>query len=137
MKLSLVGVVAALVGQSQAWQVTAYDNTQTCSADGNTRYRVISGATDNNRCYTFDRDMPGTACTEYTRGGWAKGGCVTGSLIPKSVAFQGGGCRVFSAPDCGAGNNGHYQDSNGGTYGCFRGLETGFGGGIRSFWCYG
>lgn len=152
MQLSVIGLVALLASQVQAWEgthpflpsqaacagdthvrskVTAYD-IASCSANSNTRYRIITGATSLTRCMTFDQDMPGTGCREYTNGGANNGGCVTGSLLPKSTFAQAGRCVFFDQPGC----VGRYSDSNGPISACTDAhwLEWS---NIRSFWCSG
>jgi hypothetical protein len=81
---------------------------------------------------TFDQDMPGTGCREYTNGGANNGGCVTGSLLPKSVFARAGRCVFFSQPGC----QGGYSDSNGPISDCTDASRTEWAN-IRSFWCAG
>ncbi|KAJ3544246.1 hypothetical protein NM208_g3155 [Fusarium decemcellulare] len=57
-------------------KVTIYNDVDSCDAGDNTMYRIIEGAAaggngpDVGTCYTFDDDMPGTICAQFTRGGW-------------------------------------------------------------------
>jgi hypothetical protein len=82
---------------------------------------------------TFDQNMPGTGCREYRNGGAANGGCVSGSLIPKSVLLRGGRCVIFDQPGC----QGRYEDSRGPVDGCSEFQRYEGWGDIRSFWCSG
>jgi hypothetical protein len=113
--------------------VTAYDNTYSCDPDGNTRYRVITGASNLGNCMTFDQNMPGTGCREYRNGGTSNGGCDSGSLIPKSVFLRGGRCVLFNQPGC----QGNFADSNGPANSCSNFRSYDGWGDIRSFWCSG
>lgn len=122
---------AARAGDTDLLKVTAYDIGH-CSANSNTRYRIITGAGSLTRCMTFDQDMPGTGCREYTNGGANNGGCVTGSLLPKSVFARAGRCVFFSQPGC----QGGYSDSNGPINDCTDASRTEWAN-IRSFWCAG
>ncbi|KAJ0383752.1 hypothetical protein COL922a_009816 [Colletotrichum nupharicola] len=134
MHFSTVGAVilATLCASSQAWEVVAYDNVYGCNANGNTRYRSITGASNLNGCQTFDSDMPGTGCREYQNGGATNGGCVSGSLLPMSVILRAGSCIIWDQPGC----QGRFIDTNGAVNGCrdFRAYEWGK---IRSFKCFG
>nr|XP_036575241.1 uncharacterized protein CTRU02_14777 [Colletotrichum truncatum]KAF6781785.1 hypothetical protein CTRU02_14777 [Colletotrichum truncatum] len=135
MHFSTVGIVALLCASAKAWEVTAYDNVANCDANDNTRYRIVSGASNNERCYTFDWDMPGTSCTEFQRGGASKGGCVSGSLLPRSVVFKGGACSAFNEVNCQGSKSSHTGEMNG-RFGCSS-LERYGWGPIRSFRCRG
>ncbi|KAF6796363.1 hypothetical protein CSOJ01_13247 [Colletotrichum sojae] len=101
-------ILAGLCATAQAWEVVAYDNTDRCDANDNTRYRSITGAPGLTRCFTFDQDMPGTGCREYIRGGAANQGCISGSLLPSSVLLSAGRCVLFDQPGC----QGRYSDTN-------------------------
>ncbi|KAK4213541.1 hypothetical protein QBC37DRAFT_463747 [Rhypophila decipiens] len=85
-------------------KVTIYNNVAGCDAKDDTTYRIITGASSGT-CYTFDRNMPGTDCAEYTRGGWGgPGGCTSGSLLPKSALQKNGNgpaCTFYSKEECG------------------------------------
>jgi len=68
-------------------------------------YRIISKSQPigDSACFTFNKDMPGTDCGQYTDGG-AHGpeGC-SGGLDPQSVfakADDGGSCAVYSDENC-------------------------------------
>nr|XP_036585159.1 uncharacterized protein CTRU02_04619 [Colletotrichum truncatum]KAF6795056.1 hypothetical protein CTRU02_04619 [Colletotrichum truncatum] len=113
MHFSTVGIIALLCASAQAWEVTAYDNVRDCNADDNTRYRIIGGASNNERCYTFDQDMPGTSCAEFQRGGATHSGCVSGSLLPRSVVFKGTRCSAFNEPNCQGSKSLHTGNMNG------------------------
>jgi hypothetical protein len=83
--------------------VIIYNNVGNCNANEMTAYRVLSG-TENGRCYTFDRDMPGVGCEQFTDGGSTKGPCTSDSLIPRSVVIRREGparCSLYEANDCG------------------------------------
>ncbi|KAF5229343.1 hypothetical protein FAUST_10465 [Fusarium austroamericanum] len=125
-------VLAALCTGTQAWQVTAYNNVGNCKANRQSTYRVISGATNNNKCITFDGNMPDTGCRQYNNGGTSNGGC-SGSLIPRSMITEAGRCVVYDQPNC----KGRYEDSNGPTNRACTTLERYNWGPIRSFWCTG
>ena len=116
--------------------VTAYENVGYCNANDKTRYRYISGDGSNSRCMTFDQDMPGTECDEFQRGGWDKGPCTTGSLIPKSIYMRGGGCVAFNQAGC----KGNYAATNS-PYSDHADTCTSFDsdgwGPVRSFYCWG
>ena len=83
--------------------VIIYNNVGNCNANEMTAYRILSG-TQNGRCYTFDRDMPGVGCEQFTDGGHTKGPCTSDSLIPRSVVIRREGparCSLYEANDCG------------------------------------
>ncbi|UZP40480.1 hypothetical protein NXS19_008296 [Fusarium pseudograminearum] len=82
-------VLAALCTGTQAWQVTAYNNVGNCKANRQSTYRVISGATNNDKCITFDGNMPDTSCRQYNNGGTSNGGC-SGSIRGQQWSYQQG-----------------------------------------------
>ncbi|KAM7186473.1 hypothetical protein V8F33_011796 [Rhypophila sp. PSN 637] len=87
-------------------KVTIYNNVLGCDANMNddTTYRIITGVSSPTGCYTFDQDMPGTDCKQYTKGSReAPGGCTTGSLLPKSIMQKNGNgppCIFYSEKEC-------------------------------------
>ncbi|KAK4165462.1 hypothetical protein QBC43DRAFT_351035 [Cladorrhinum sp. PSN259] len=124
-----------LSGFAQAWELTGYNNVPDCSANSGTVYRILTGAPNLNRCFTFTQDMPGTGCREYLNGGASNGPCNTGNIqYPWSVRVRGEFCAVFTNANC---------DSGG------RSVVAGFGEcvsfqtspnswlPIRSYWCSG
>lgn len=117
-------------------QVTIYNDVDNCDAGDDTMYRVIEGAAtggngpDVGTCYTFDEGMPGTACAQFTRGGWeGPNGCDSSSLVPKSVIVrnQNRPCYFYNSPGCTG--PGRYQDD-----GCITASEEGWDR-FRSFRC--
>jgi hypothetical protein len=71
-----------------------------CNPKDDTQYRSISGDTDG-ACYTFGKDMPGTACEKFTNGGVNKGACDGEAFVPEAVLVQPGtACEVFADDNC-------------------------------------
>ncbi|KAF5004837.1 hypothetical protein FDECE_8681 [Fusarium decemcellulare] len=90
-------------------KVTIYNDVDSCDAGDNTMYRIIEGAAaggngpDVGTCYTFDDDMPGTICAQFTRGGWeGPNGCDSSSLVPQSIIVrnQNRPCYFYNNPGC-------------------------------------
>lgn len=83
-----------------------YNNSRKCDANDDTIYRTISGA-GNGTCYTFDGAMPGTDCTQYSKGG-AEGptGCTSESLLTMSVIQKNANvaCTFYSQGSCQGGS---------------------------------
>ncbi|KAJ3539438.1 hypothetical protein NM208_g5491 [Fusarium decemcellulare] len=131
MQFSTSAILALLVASSHAWEITAYDNDKKCEANGETRYRVISGAPNDNKCFTFGEAMPGTSCIEFQKGGGTFGPCTGDNLVPRSIFQEASRCVVFDQPGC----HGRFADQNGGR-GCGNIEDHGWGT-IKSFWCMG
>ncbi|KAK3312943.1 hypothetical protein B0H66DRAFT_644080 [Apodospora peruviana] len=84
------------------FDITIYNNVAGCNAKDDTMYRIVTGVSDGT-CYTFDEEMPGTDCAQYSRGGWeGPDGCTKDSLLPKSVIQRNGNvpCIFYSQKNC-------------------------------------
>ncbi|KAM7218462.1 hypothetical protein V8F06_006226 [Rhypophila decipiens] len=85
------------------FEIKIFNNVVGCAMNDDTTYRIVTGVSSGT-CYTFDHDMPGTDCTQYSRGGReGPGDCKTGSLLPKSVEQRNGNgepCTFYSKKEC-------------------------------------
>ncbi|KAK4224078.1 hypothetical protein QBC38DRAFT_547938 [Podospora fimiseda] len=131
MQLSTLTIqtIAFLAATSQAWMLTAYDKSGNCNTNSAPapRTRVLTGAPNLTRCFTFDQSMPGTGCTEYFPGGQRACG-PSGSLLPMSVRTHSGGCKVYREVNC----QGYATEYPAGNW-----CVAGWGAAIRSFSCSG
>ncbi|KAK4161251.1 hypothetical protein QBC43DRAFT_358054 [Cladorrhinum sp. PSN259] len=100
---SLTVALLSLVGATQAWELTGYALSEACN-DMKGPYRVLTGASNLNSCFTFTKDMPGTQCTHYTKGGATRSNCDKNSFTyPTSVKVRGT-CAIYNLPNCDASN---------------------------------
>ncbi|KAJ3522602.1 hypothetical protein NM208_g12786 [Fusarium decemcellulare] len=60
----------ASVTLAMAWSITAYNNVDGYSANGETEYLIIEG--DQGNCYTFGWSMPDTTCGHYLCPRWGR-----------------------------------------------------------------
>ena len=111
--------------------VNVYEGVEECSPEARTKYRIISGASDQ-QCYNFAQapDMWAN-CAQYGSGALSPQPCDKKALTPQSVRIKNNltgrdhACEVYDEPDCpGESSNVVYN-------GCFTGWSP-----LRSFKCH-
>ena len=83
-------------------KVIFYNNVNGCNAKDDTKYRILTSRGDGT-CYTFDKDMHGVTCQQYTRGGIEGPVGCSGPLPRQSIhdlPDEGGSCAFYSDDNC-------------------------------------
>ncbi|KAK4213911.1 hypothetical protein QBC37DRAFT_400149 [Rhypophila decipiens] len=129
----LTGILALNLNTILGFEITIYDGVDLCSAESNTKYRIISDASDQ-ECFNFEQPVNNWAnCAQFENGGnTGPVACDSNPFIPKSIRVKNNltgrdhPCEFYSQPDCpGSAANVAYE-------GCYTPtIET-----IRSFKCH-
>ncbi|KAM7182819.1 hypothetical protein V8F20_012828 [Naviculisporaceae sp. PSN 640] len=105
--LSTTLMVLHGVHKAMGFELTIYDGVELCSAESNTKYRIISDASDQ-ECFNFEQPVNMWAnCAQYEQGGnIGPIPCDSTPFVPRSVRVKNNLtgrdhlCEFYDAPDC-------------------------------------
>lgn len=116
-------------------KVTAFDNTNQCTPNTRTKYRMINSEYNDGSCFTFGWTVKtkNTVCHDFFGHGTPGQECTADmDFNITSIWKHGGHCQIFEENNC-WGN--HFQNIDAGET-CMKFKKAGWGP-IKSFWCRG